>query len=351
MTQRRLLCSKGFTLVELMVAITISLIILAAVTSLFVSTKRTYTEQDRQAKMQENARFALNFLAYDLRQAGYYGCLDDINTETVTSLLNASATLNALYPIEGVDNATGQWYPSGNTALPAGIKANTDAIVLRMADPNNAVNITDPMPNTSAELKVDSITNLAIGDIVMLSDCSSADVFQLTNIQTSSNHLQHNSGTGTPGNSTQQLSKRYSPPSQVLKFITRAYFIKDNPVTLVPGLFRQENGGAAEELVAGVDQMQITYGKDTNTPPDDYPNIYLKAGAAGLQSADDWGRVRTIRIGLLVRTPGEQNGAKGGDKDAQTDTKDINGESISLASYNDNNRRRIFHMTVKMRNL
>ena len=40
----------GFTLVEMMVAITISLIILVAVSSLFVSTKRTYNEQDRQAK-------------------------------------------------------------------------------------------------------------------------------------------------------------------------------------------------------------------------------------------------------------------------------------------------------------
>lgn len=335
---------RGFTLVELMVAITIGLIILAAVTSLFVSTKRSYSEQDRQAKMQENARFALNFLSYDLRLAGYYGCLDDVDAQSVNSIVNpGSLFLNALYPVEGIDNASGTWYPSNDTAtVPSGMMANTDAIVLRMASPLDAVNLAEPMPNTSAELKLDSVAGLDDGDVVMLSDCSSADVFQITAVQ-SSLHIQHNGGTGTPGNSTQKLSKPYSPPAQIMKFNTRVYFIKNN--NGVPGLFRQDNNGTPEELVAGVDQMQIMYGKDTDTPTDDVPNIYLKAGQAGLQTADEWARVRSVRIGLLVRTPTEE----GGSKDAHSGTWKVNGETV--AAYTDNNRRRAFQITVSMRNL
>lgn len=339
---------RGFTLVELMVAITISLIILVAVSSLFVSTKRSYHEQDRQAKMQEGARFALSFLTYDLRQAGYYGCMDDIDDQTVKSQVNASAGLflNALYPIEGVDNATGTWYPSGNGTLPSGIKANTDAIVLRMALPSDAVNLSDPMPNVSAELKVSSVQGLNVGDIVMLSDCSSADIFQVTNVQSSSLHIQHNTGSGTPGNSTQKLSKRYSPPAQLMKFTTRTYFIRDNSSNPpIPSLFRQDNGNAPVELVSGVDQMQVTYGVDTDTPTDKVPNIYLKAGQAGLTTPADWARVRTVRIGLLVRTTDD----KARDKDAHTTAWAVNGESV--AAFNDTNRRQLYEITINMRNL
>jgi len=336
----------GFTLVEMMVAITISLIILVAVSSLFVSTKRTYNEQDRQAKMQEGARFALNFLTYDLRQAGYFGCLDDINTQTVNSTVNASASLflNALIPIEGIENAAGSWHPSGNTTLPAGIKSNTDAIVLRMSSPTDAVSISDPMPNTSAELKVSAISGINDGDILMISDCSSADVFQVTAVQTSSLHIQHNAGGSTPpGNSTQQLSKRYSPPAQVFKFLIRTYFIRDN--NGVPGLFRQDNGGTPVELVPGVDQLQITYGKDTDNPPDKVPNVYLRAGDPGLITPADWSRVRTVRIGLLVRTTDD----KTRDKDPHTTGWTINGQAV--AAFNDTNRRQQYEITVNMRNL
>jgi len=340
----RLTSARGFTIVELMVAITIGLIVTAAVSTLFVSTKRNYLEQDRQAKMQENARFALNFLTYDLRLSGYYGCLDEVNSETVNNAVSAGLFLNVLYPVEGLNNATGTWYPSANTTLPTSIVANTDAIVLRMASPSSSVQVVSPMPNTSAQIKVDSVAGLSVGDIVMLSDCASADVFQITSVQTSSLHLGHNSGSGTPGNSTQQLSKRYSPPAKVLKFTTRTYFIRNNS-SGIPSLFRQDNAGAAEELITGVDQMQLTYGKDTDVPPDKIPNIYLAAGQAGLQTPAEWSRVRTVRIGLLVRTPSES----GGDKDAHAGTWNLNG--YTAAAYTDNNRRRMFHVTVNMRNL
>ena len=62
------------TLVEIMVALTISLILLAGVMQIFLASKQTYRMQDGMSRLQENARFALHFLDQDLRMAGYHGC-------------------------------------------------------------------------------------------------------------------------------------------------------------------------------------------------------------------------------------------------------------------------------------
>jgi type IV pilus assembly protein PilW len=341
--------SNGFTLVELMVSLTIGLIILAAVSSVFVTSKRSYNEQDRQAKMQENARFALNTLMHDLRHAGYYGCMDDITSDTVTNTVNAHSSLylNALYPIEGLDDAAAgkKWYPGDTVDLPAGIKPGTDALIIRTALADNPISLSSAMPNSSAELKVTSTAGLSEGDIVLISDCSTAAIFQLTAVQSSSLHLQHNTGSNTPGNSTKDLGKSYMPPASVLKFVSRVYYVRE--VDGVPTLYRKDNHGAAVPLVDGVEQMQITYGKDTDTPIDDIPNLYLRAGQAGLQTAADWERVRTVRLGLLVRTTSdrdlEENVGQG--------DLDVNGFTISADDVKDRNRRRVYHVTVNLRNL
>ena len=65
---------RGLTLVEVMVAITISLILLAGVMQIFISSRQTYRVQDGQARMQENGRFAVQFLTNDIRMAGHTGC-------------------------------------------------------------------------------------------------------------------------------------------------------------------------------------------------------------------------------------------------------------------------------------
>jgi prepilin-type N-terminal cleavage/methylation domain-containing protein len=54
--------SGGFTLVELMVAVTIGLIILAAVSRIFVTSRASYKLDEGLARVQENGRFAVDFL-------------------------------------------------------------------------------------------------------------------------------------------------------------------------------------------------------------------------------------------------------------------------------------------------
>src|SRR3990172_2134951 len=108
---------KGFSLVEMMVALTIGLIILAAISYIFVASRLTYSTQDNLSRLQENARFAVHYLTRDIHLAGFAGCTDD-HTSIMNQLDNASSTFAFAFrpttAVEGIDNiaATSTWSPS-----------------------------------------------------------------------------------------------------------------------------------------------------------------------------------------------------------------------------------------------
>ena len=70
--------SRGFSLVELMVALLITLILLAGIGQIFLSSKKSFTIQDSLGRMQENGRYAMETLAQDVRRAGFWGGNADI---------------------------------------------------------------------------------------------------------------------------------------------------------------------------------------------------------------------------------------------------------------------------------
>ena len=69
----------GTTLVELMVATAIGLFLTAGIVALFASTRQTYRTTEALSLLQENGRFAMEYLSRDLRKTGYR---DIINTST-----------------------------------------------------------------------------------------------------------------------------------------------------------------------------------------------------------------------------------------------------------------------------
>jgi type IV pilus assembly protein PilW len=357
---------SGFSLVELMVALTIGLIILSAVSLLFVNSKKTYTTQDRLARLQENARFAMQFLVKDLRLTGYYGCISEINADTVNNTLGSTAfAYDAQVPLEGANNisnssgtsASGTWYPSGSTTMPATDAADgTDVIAIRMADANSPAYLTQEMSNVTDVLNLNTYVDPAtstpyfnVGDIVMMSDCASADIMQVSLVNTTSPpQLGHSSG----------LSKAYSPSTgtstdgtRVMKFTTRQYFIATG-ASGNPALFRKDLTGNPVELVDGIESLQVLYGKDTDN--DKVPNVYLKAGDTGLQSAADWASVVSVRVGILARTVSAK------DTDVDTTAYDVDGDCppnttapnscFDFTAPGDHNKRRIFQATVQLRN-
>jgi type IV pilus assembly protein PilW len=69
---------KGLSLVELMIAMALSLVVAAAMIMLFAQSKQTYILNENLARLQENGRFALHFLSTDLRRTDYRACTLDI---------------------------------------------------------------------------------------------------------------------------------------------------------------------------------------------------------------------------------------------------------------------------------
>src|SRR5690606_25475066 len=95
------------SLIELMVAMLISLILLGGVLQVFLSSKDIYRTNTAVARVQEAGRFATEFMAFDVRQAGYKGeCLSqpfshlDLASQNI-DIKNAYSTTPA---IQGRDN-------------------------------------------------------------------------------------------------------------------------------------------------------------------------------------------------------------------------------------------------------
>jgi len=63
--------NKGFTLVELMIAIAISSFLVSAVYAAHTTQQRTYHVQEQVAEIQQNLRAALFFISSEIRMAGY----------------------------------------------------------------------------------------------------------------------------------------------------------------------------------------------------------------------------------------------------------------------------------------
>ena len=62
---------SGFTLVELMIAMTIGLIIMAALSSTFVMQRKIYDVQEQTVEMMQNARAGMDMMSREIRMAGY----------------------------------------------------------------------------------------------------------------------------------------------------------------------------------------------------------------------------------------------------------------------------------------
>jgi len=89
----------GLSLIEIMISLLIGAFLLGGVLQIFIGSKQTYRMQENLSRLQENGRFALDFIGRDLRMAGYWGCLarpsGDVFGETVGGI--SKITLKAAF--------------------------------------------------------------------------------------------------------------------------------------------------------------------------------------------------------------------------------------------------------------
>ncbi len=330
-------------MVEILVALVISLFLLGGVVQVYIGNKASYSFTDAIGRIQENGRFAMETMAQDLRMAGFFGCatFDPDDTENIINNLNVDSP---------------DYNPALHDFLAGGIITGSDgdglngsdSITVRGAKPTQ-VNVHPPYNvSSSAMLHVTATASIQPDDIVMVSNCRGADIFQVTNKTNSTNASQnaivHNTGAptaGTPGNynpdsckggggSAHCLSQTYGSDAAMFEMQTVTYSIQAG--ASAPALWRSENGNDIE-LVDGVEEMQILYGLDTDG--DNFPNQYVT-----IDNVPDTFDIMSIRLMLLLRSDSDFLA-----EDNQTYT--FNGATVTPA---DRRLRQIFTTTIALRN-
>ncbi|WCM50656.1 prepilin-type N-terminal cleavage/methylation domain-containing protein [Pseudomonas sp. WJP1] len=82
--------NRGFGLIELLIALALSLVVVLGVVQVFIAAKNTYISQNAAAAMQEDARFVLSKMIQEIRMVGMFGCLGAITDASKDSDFAAS---------------------------------------------------------------------------------------------------------------------------------------------------------------------------------------------------------------------------------------------------------------------
>jgi type IV pilus assembly protein PilW len=336
----------GFTVIELMVAMVISLLLLGGVVTIFVSSKGTYERLERLSRTQESGRFALDTIVRDLRQAGYLGCSRP--STWANTLVGATTTLawNFADAIRGYEFQSGSTWspglPTGLTNISTGAANGSDALVLRVPMPaasSATLRLTDKMTSQTGTIKIAAVPSgvtpaLKVDDVVMVADCHARAVFQITAYDSATGVIDHaTGGTGTPGNSSNDLLHAFEANSQIVPVRTVAYYVGTSAGRT--GLWRVAGSAAPEELVEGVERMELRFGVDTTG--DRIADSYTTAN-----SVTDWANVISVSVALLVRSP-DQYGTE-----RDTNTYQLLDKAFTAAS--DRYVRQVFVTTATLRN-
>lgn len=354
------LSAEGFSLIELMIAMTIGLVILAAVVQIFVRSHSTYQLDAGMSRVQENARFSMDYLAKDIRMAGYMGCnsglaaaainnkVKPINNDSTTLLTGGLRGYRFTCATGCIGNKS-EWTPPLPDSFFADleVRPGTDVILIqRGSELDTALSGNYPPDNANVKI-IDTAAiagQIADDDVLMISDCSAADIFRATNVNPTTNSGVLTITHAASGNTAPpQLSKSYGPDARLMKLVSNAYYIANTANE--PGLFRKSlvTAGAlqGQELVGGVESMKILYGVDTAATGS--PANYVVPSAVG-----NWTRVVSVRLGILLRTP------EAVDNTPDTKTYDLLDDTVSVLDdfgpANDTRRRRVFNTTIRVRN-
>ncbi len=185
---------SGFTLVELLVVMAISLIALAAIYGIFISSSDQARRTQQITDMWQQAQAAMNMVTDTARQAGYGldsgGC-----SQTLATVNGGNSTINFV-PIQAITQSAPQYDPTVAHTV------STQSLTVRMATSTNsgfsATSITAAPANTAATFFVDNTSGLAVNDLLLIKMqngiCAVAQITGPTNLGNGANTVVHNSG-------------------------------------------------------------------------------------------------------------------------------------------------------------
>jgi len=330
----------GITLVEVMIAMAIGLVLITGVIQLFLSNKVTYTMTEGQARIQENARFAIAILSHDIRMAGYMGCGNSNMQSTSTGMpqvyvnnIVKDPPANILFGLESTLNGIND---AASDDLPD-IIVGTDAITLSRASETSA-QLDGNLASNNANIQLSGNPGgWKKDDILFITDCRHADIFQATTVSSAKGKttIAHAKGV----NIDNKLSKIYSEDAMIMSFSSSTYYIADTGRTNQAGeplhsLYYIDISGTPVELIEGVSDMQITYGENTDNDNTGTADTYVDA-----DTVTNWSDVVSVRLALLLDSIENIT--------SEAQTYSFEGNDITAG---DRRLRRSFTTTISLRN-
>lgn len=312
---------RGFTLVELMIAVTLSLVLSVAIVTIFVNNSYSFDQDENMARMQDDARHALRQIAFDISMAGHYADLH----------IPASVTPDGALAI-GTDCG-----PAGQVNwMYRTVEAGTGNSMSIMAL-DNATNATAAAAHScflGGEL-LDGTDVVAIKRVVGRDEPAPA----AGNV-----YLRTNGTVGVLYNGPVPAAPPFAvaAPRADWEYRPSIYYVRqfaNTPGDNVPTLCRKalRAGSMQTECIAtGIENLQIEYGIDTID--DGHPNVYV-TNPTLVQMQD----VVAARIFLLART-------------LDVDTRYTNNKTYSVSNApnlvpGDSFHRRVFSTSVSIQNI
>ncbi len=361
----------GFSLIELLIAMTLGLILITGLVAVFAGNKRNSDLNTAMTDMQESARFGLELLSNEIRLSGHQGCLD-VNQGRVaiqsisppTNNLRASSTSGSLVESDSV------WSPAPplNFPVPTTYPAivGTHTLTLQYGGAETAqlnMQMTNDMTNWSPSgvLWINKNLGLEDGDLAIVANCDTADLFTVSGAspgpdgETSQQRLFHRATHNTSGNLTRAYGDaRTNGQTTVMRFNSNVYYIGDTGLTnevgdRITALYRQsipynEENNPPSEVIQGVENMRLAFGIRESGG-----NLRYVTAA---DVAYDPERVESVKIGLLMTSWDRISTAD------DSNTYTLAGQAIAASSASTNGLthpvdtrfRLVFNTTVKIRN-
>ncbi|MFM5427924.1 PilW family protein [Aeromonas veronii] len=283
--------SRGFTLVEWLVAMLLGLFLLAGVFTVFVMSRSSSEDAFDQSELQENGRLAIRLISQDIKWAGFFGAYTGQSTQVGSSLslstgstiLSASDCLDErsvgslpspLGPIRGlwVSRVSASKGLSGFTCIDTNYRvANSDVISIKRL-------VGRPIPASEG---------LDTNRFYMAANSQEARVIK--------------------GSETRPLFGANNE-SQIWEYQHYIYYLsQEDGIPVLRKRYLTVNGGSSligGAMAEGVEHMILMFGIDDSVIPDGHIDRYLSADQMAAQSWNE-GRVLGVRLFLLIRAAKE----------------------------------------------
>lgn len=272
----------GMTLVELLIAMSLSVIVASAIITVFTNNTRSFREDENMLRMQDDARNALRELAFDITMAGFYAELIDPSAVTGDTTLVVGTDCGPV----GVPNWIYQTQVAG-VGEHQSLLATDNATGATANTSHSCIAAAEFQPGTD----VVSIKRVAGGSTALP---VAGNIYLRTN--------------GTVGLLYREPVSAVPPvvvpvPFSEWQYRPRIYFIRNysnTPGDQIPALCRKILTGAGpsmttECLAQGIENLQVEYGLDASG--NGRPDAFLSNPTQTQMQT-----VVTARIFLLARS-------------------------------------------------